>query len=290
MQSRIILDRVTKSYKKCVAVNDVSLSIDRPMIYGLIGRNGAGKTTLLKLIAGLARPTSGSVGCVTEKGIGVLIESPGLYTHLSARANVIVKLKIMGDEDESHADALLDCVGLSSVGKKRVGNFSLGMKQRLGVALALAGDPDVLLLDEPINGLDPEGIVFMRDLMRRLEREGKIIIISSHLLGELSKIADSYGFIDNGKLVREIDAPELSSVSTQSHLLLVDRAAEAASILLREGFGFTVTADQIELKEDEEKASLALLALIQGGVKIREFRSYDTPLENLFLSEGGDRK
>ncbi len=290
MQSRIILDRVTKSYKKCVAVNDVSLSIDRPMIYGLIGRNGAGKTTLLKLIAGLARPTSGSAGCVTEKGIGVLIESPGLYTHLSARENVIVKLKTMGDEDESHADALLDRVGLSDVGKKKAGNFSLGMKQRLGVALALAGDPDVLLLDEPINGLDPEGIVFMRDLMRGLKREGKIIIISSHLLGELSKVADRYGFIDNGKLVREIDASELSSVSTQSHLLLVDRAAEAASILLREGFGFTVTADQIELKEDEEKASLALLALIQGGVKIREFRSYDTPLENLFLSEGGDRK
>lgn len=265
-------------------MNDVSLTIDKPMIYGLIGKNGAGKTTLLKMIAGLANPTSGKVICNAERGVGVLIESPGIFGHLSAKDNLLVKMKMTGSANESYADSLLDKVGLSAVSSRKAGSFSLGMKQRLGIALALSGDPDILLLDEPINGLDPEGIIFVRDLLSEIVSEDKIIIVSSHMLEELSKVSDRYGFLDNGKLIKEFDREELSQIKTSSYLLFIDRAEETGAILSEGGFRFSYSEGGILLREDEADASRALMNLLQKGIIIREFRRAVTPLEDLFLS------
>ncbi|MBQ6677575.1 MAG: ATP-binding cassette domain-containing protein [Clostridia bacterium] len=286
MEHTIILDHVTKQYKKCIAVNDVTTRITGPMIYGLIGKNGAGKTTLLKMIGGIASPTSGSVTVGTKKTVGVLIENPGLFTHLDARDNLLVKMKMTGSGDEDEAERLLSKVGLAGVGKKKAGAFSLGMKQRLGIALALIGDPDLILLDEPVNGLDPEGIVFIRDFLKELRSEGKTIIVSSHLLGELSKVSDRYGFLDNGRLIKEFDATELNHAESSVFSLSVDRIAPAFDLLLSNGYRVSLEDNLILIRESEQRASQALSAVLSEGVVVKEFKKYEVGLEEFFLSGG----
>ena len=286
MEHTVILDRVTKQYKKCTAVNDVTTRISGPMIYGLIGKNGAGKTTLLKMIGGIASPTSGTVTVGTKKTVGVLIENPGLFTHLDARDNLLVKMKMTGSGDEDEAERLLSKVGLAGVGKKKAGAFSLGMKQRLGIALALIGDPDLILLDEPVNGLDPEGIVFIRDFLKELRSEGKTIIVSSHLLGELSKVSDRYGFLDNGRLIKEFDATELNHVDSSVFSLSVDRIAPAFDLLSSNGYRVSLEDNLILIRESEQRASQALSAVLSEGVVVKEFKKYEVGLEEFFLSGG----
>ncbi|MBR3639216.1 MAG: ATP-binding cassette domain-containing protein [Clostridia bacterium] len=286
MEHTVILDHVTKRYKKCTAVNDVTTRITGPMIYGLIGKNGAGKTTLLKMIGGIAFPTSGTVTVGTKKTVGVLIENPGLFTHLDARDNLLVKMKMTGFGDEDEAERLLSKVGLAGVGKKKAGAFSLGMKQRLGIALALIGDPDLILLDEPVNGLDPEGIAFIRDFLKELRSEGKTIIVSSHLLGELSKVSDRYGFLDNGRLVRELDATELNHVDSSVFSLSVDRIAPAFDRLSSNGYRVSLEDNMILIRESEQRASQALSAVLSDGVVVKEFKKYEVGLEEFFLSGG----
>ena len=286
MEHTVILDRVTKQYKKCTAVNDVTTRISGPMIYGLIGKNGAGKTTLLKMIGGIASPTSGTVTVGTKKTVGVLIENPGLFTHLDARDNLLVKMKMTGSGDEDEAERLLSKVGLAGVGKKKAGAFSLGMKQRLGIALALIGDPDLILLDEPVNGLDPEGIVFIRDFLKELRSEGKTIIVSSHLLGELSKVSDRYGFLDNGRLIKEFDATELNHAESSVFSLSVDRIAPAFDLLSSNGYRVSLEDNLILIRESEQRASQALSAVLSEGVVIKEFKKYEVGLEEFFLSGG----
>ena len=286
MEHTVILDRVTKQYKKCTAVNDVTTRISGPMIYGLIGKNGAGKTTLLKMIGGIASPTSGTVTVGTKKTVGVLIENPGLFTHLDARDNLLVKMKMTGSGDEDEAERLLSKVGLAGVGKKKAGAFSLGMKQRLGIALALIGDPDLILLDEPVNGLDPEGIVFIRDFLKELRSEGKTIIVSSHLLGELSKVSDRYGFLGNGRLIKEFDATELNHVDSSVFSLSVDRIAPAFDLLSSNGYRVSLEDNLILIRESEQRASQALSAVLSEGVVVKEFKKYEVGLEEFFLSGG----
>ena len=212
METILKTNLLTKQFKKQKAVDGVSLQIERGAIYGLIGRNGAGKTTFLRMVAGLARPTSGEIELMgipsTEKSIrsafervGCLIEQPGIYNNLSAFENCKLKAMCCGVYSKEYVEEKLALVGLSDVGKKTVGNFSLGMKQRLGIALAMIGEPDLLILDEPINGLDPQGIIEVRDIIQTINRERNItILISSHILEELSKIATHYGIIHNGRL------------------------------------------------------------------------------------------
>ncbi len=286
MEHTVILDRVTKQYKKCTAVNDVTTRISGPMIYGLIGKNGAGKTTLLKMIGGIASPTSGTVTVGTKKTVGVLIENPGLFTHLDARDNLLVKMKMTGSGDEDEAERLLSKVGLAGVGKKKAGAFSLGMKQRLGIALALIGDPDLILLDEPVNGLDPEGIVFIRDFLKELRSEGKTIIVSSHLLGELSKVSDRYGFLDNGRLIKEFDASELSHEDSSVFSLSVDRIAPAFDLLSSNGYRVSLEDNLILIRENEQRASQALADVLLDGVVVKEFKKFEVGLEEFFLSGG----
>ena len=208
---------LTKLYGGKAAVKDLNLRVGEGQIYGFIGRNGAGKSTTLKMISGLASPTQGEVSLfgkplsdpVVRRRLGVLIEEAGLYPNMTARQNVVMKAKCLGLAEEKSIDQVLDLTGLSNTGKKQVKHFSMGMKQRLGVALALLGNPDLLILDEPINGLDPEGIKELRQLVLKLREEGKTILLSSHILGELSKIATNYGIIKDGELMEQITRSEL---------------------------------------------------------------------------------
>ena len=201
-----------KRYNGTSAMKSVSISIKKGDIYALIGKNGAGKTTLMKIVTGLIKPSEGTVEFVNidKNDIGVLIELPGLLLNLSAYDNLKAKCILRGITDKEYILNLLDLVGLKDVRKKKVKKFSLGMKQRLGLALALVGDPLLLVLDEPINGLDPQGIAEFRNILVKLNEEKNItIMISSHVLEELSKIATAYTFIDNGVVVNEISSGDL---------------------------------------------------------------------------------
>ncbi len=218
MENIVITNNLTKKFGEQIAVNNVSISIQKGEIYGLVGRNGAGKTSLMKMLSGLSHPTSGKFSLFgNEYGtstalnnnlflkVGNLIENPGFFENMTAYDNLMLKAYCTEIEDkEKHINQWLDLVDLQNSGKKKVKNFSLGMKQRLGVAMALIGNPKLLILDEPINGLDPQGIAEMRDIILELNKEYQItVIISSHILEELSKIVTSYGIIDHGKLVYE---------------------------------------------------------------------------------------
>lgn len=206
METLVQTNNLTKQYGQHKAVNNVNLSVRKGEIYGLIGRNGAGKTTILRLISGLAKPTNGSISLFgqnsrdsiyMQKHIGLLIETPGIYLDMSARDNVKLKCMAIGISNNSYIAELLKNVGLSAVDKKKVKCFSVGMKQRLGIALALVGNPELVILDEPTNGLDPQGIAEIREIIVQLNTEKNItFIISSHILGELSKIATCYGIIE----------------------------------------------------------------------------------------------
>lgn len=232
-------DGITKIYGKHTVVDHVSMHVKKGDIYGFIGKNGAGKTTFMRIVAGLAAPAAGSMELfgsgdleIQRQRIGTLIEQPGLYGTMTARDNLEVVRRSLGIARKQTVDEMLEFVGLSQAGKKKVKNFSLGMKQRLGIAIALFRSPDFLILDEPINGLDPEGIKEVRDLLSKLNREKQItILISSHILGELSKIATSYGIIKEGVLIEEFVAEDLENRCRRCVKLVVDDAQRASAIL-----------------------------------------------------------
>lgn len=202
MDDIIKTNKLSKQFKTTTALDQVSISIPAGAIYGLIGNNGAGKTTLMSILAKFQEQTSGSVSKKKNLKIGALIETPAFYPMLSAYGNLKYQKEISGD-GETDVKKLLAMAGLTD-SKKPVRYYSLGMKQRLGLAMALVGNPDVLILDEPLNGLDPDGIRDVRSMIVELNRKyGKTILISSHILGELQKVATHYGFLKNGKLIRE---------------------------------------------------------------------------------------
>ncbi len=220
MNALVQTNNLTKQYGKHKVVNSVNLSVKKGEIYGLIGRNGAGKTTVLRLISGLAKPTEGDI-CLfgqnrhntvyVQNRVGILIENSGIYPNMSAKDNIRLKCLAMGISSKSYIAELLEGVGLSAASKKKVKHFSVGMKQRLGIALALVGNPELVILDEPVNGLDPQGMAEIREIIVRLNAEQNItFIISSHILGELSKIATSYGIIEKGELKKQVLKTELT--------------------------------------------------------------------------------
>ena len=221
MEKIITTERLTKQYKEVTAINSIDLSVARGSISALIGKNGAGKTTLMKMLSGLITPTSGAFSiCGSEPAgsfpeeqsekIGILIENAGLLMNMTARDNLRAKAICAGREDDERIDRLLKLVSLDNQNKKKVKSFSLGMKQRLGIALALFSDPEILILDEPMNALDPEGIVELRKLLQEINRSGTTIIISSHNLPQVAKIATDYIFINSGKIMETISADELN--------------------------------------------------------------------------------
>ena len=238
---------LTKQYGHHKAVDSVSMHIKKGAIYGFIGRNGAGKTTCLKMISGLSKPTSGEIEIFGYKGkdlqkvrsrVGCLIEAPGLYGNMTAYENLNIKCKLLGIKKADYVEEILKTVGLEQVGRKKTKHFSLGMKQRLGIGLALVGEPDLLVLDEPINGLDPQGIAEVRDTIQRLQKERNMTIcISSHILEELSKIATDYGIIHNGSLLQELTRDELMRRCSERMELTLDDPKRAIPVL--DAMGFT---------------------------------------------------
>ena len=288
-------ENLTKMYGKKAALNNVSIHVNQGDIYGLVGRNGAGKTTFMKIVCGLAQKTKGNyfifgrnddaLGDVAQRR-GLLIESPGFFQEYSAEMNLKIKLKLMGINDPEEPKRLLKLIGLEDAGKKKAKNFSLGMKQRLGIGIALAGNPDLVVLDEPINGLDPQGIIEIRDMISRLNREnGTTFIISSHILDELSKIATKYGIINNGELIEESPAEELKTKCESRIELVTDNAAKAMGVLERLGFSKMKVLDdgKINIYEQFDRTGDITLALAAEGVTTFEIVRKLESIENYYL-------
>ena len=239
MSAIIETNALTKKYGKKLAVNKISLHLKKGEIYGLIGKNGAGKTTLMKLLLGLTCADQGTISLFgsndlnsARKKIGSLVETPALYKNASAFENM-KRFAILSPTTDEEIRALLELVGLADTGSKKAGEFSLGMRQRLGIAVALLGKPEVLILDEPINGLDPAGIKEIRDLILKLNQQGVTILISSHLLDELGKIATTFGIMSDGVMVEEISAEELRGKCKTSLYITTNNCQKATEVLKR---------------------------------------------------------
>lgn len=243
---------LSKQYGHFKALDGMDMHIPKGAIYGLVGKNGAGKTTLIRLICGLQEPSSGSFTLYgtenrdkaivrARRRMGAVVETPSLYPDMTAEDNLKMQYRVLGLPSFEGIGALLSLVGLENTGRKKARNFSLGMKQRLGIAVALAGDPDFLVLDEPVNGLDPQGIIEIRELILKLNRERQIsVLISSHLLDELSRLATHYGFIDSGHMVREISAAELDTVCRKCVRLVVSDVKPLGRVLDSMGIEYNI--------------------------------------------------
>ncbi|MCI9505087.1 MAG: ATP-binding cassette domain-containing protein [Oscillospiraceae bacterium] len=290
---------LSKRYGDRWAVDRLDLQVEQGDIYGFIGRNGAGKSTTLKLLCGLARPTQGEAlifgkpvrDAVARRRVGALIEQPGLYPDLSGRENLRLYAALLGlDSPDRQVEEAMAAVGLSSGEKKPAGHYSMGMKQRLGVALALLGGPDLLLLDEPINGLDPEGIREMRELLLGLNRErGVTIVVSSHILGELSKIATRYGIIRQGRMTEQLTAAELEQKCTD-YLYLRTGERQKAAALLERTFGLkrweARPEGEIRIYEPVDAKAVGQ-TLAQACIAVEELGLHRQDLEGYFLERMG---
>ena len=283
---------LTKTYGNKDAAKDINIHVREGEIYGLIGRNGAGKTTVMRMISGLSKPTSGSYQMNGENkfGVGVLIESPGIYPNMSADENIRLKCIAMGCYSKGYVDKLLRTVGLENVGKKKAGSFSLGMRQRLGIGLALVGDPKMIVLDEPINGLDPQGIVEVRQTLETLkESKGITIMISSHILDELGKLADSFGIIHGGRLIDEFTIDELAERCGQYVTVKTDNNDKAVSFLKGSGFSETsIDSDgNIRINYALDRTVEITRDLVTNGIGVKEIFIKNTSLEDYYLSVTG---
>lgn len=292
-------ENLTKVYGKTKVVNAVNMHIKKGDIYGFIGKNGAGKTTFMRMVTGLAAPDGGEIELFGKKElekerrrIGTLIEAPGCYPNLTARDNLEIIRRSFGVTNRHAVDEMLEFVGLADAGKKKVKNFSMGMKQRLGIAISLFRNPDFLILDEPINGLDPAGIKEIRDLLVKLNQERQItILISSHILGELSKVATRYGIIRDGELVEEFTAGELSEKCRRCQKLAVD-SADRASVILEKKLHITEydvpEPGIIRIFGHLEEAARVNRELITGGVEVAESYLAGQDLEGYFMELLGE--
>ena len=287
-------ENVSKVYGNHKAVNRVCMHVEKGAIYGFIGKNGAGKTTFMRMVAGLAAPSEGSIELFASQElekqrirIGSLIESPGAFANMTAEENLEVLRRQFGITDKNAVKELLMLVGLSGTGKKKVKNFSMGMKQRLGIAMSLFRNPDFLILDEPINGLDPEGIIEVRELLLKLNKERNItILISSHILGELSKIATHYGVIRDGALIEEFDAQELAERCRRCQKIVVDNTELAVNILeekLQINTFDVPELNVVRVFEHLDDAARINAALFAGGVGVMESRLAGQDLEGYFM-------
>lgn len=296
MEYIIETEGLTKRYGKRLCVNNISIHIAKGDIYGFIGRNGAGKTTAMRLILGLARPTSGKIKLFNSddlnaqrKKIGSLIEAPGLYKRCSALENM-KRFSILYGGDDKEIEELLSFVGLNGVGNKKVGQFSLGMKQRLGIAIALLGNPEVLILDEPVNGLDPAGIKEVRDLLLKLNKEKNVtIMISSHLLDELAKITTKYGIINNGVLVEEIDVQKLMERCKNNIVISCDRLQEAKELLESELklTNISIVNDKLHIVDEIESTDEINTLLVKNDFKVYEITINKNSFEDYFIERLG---
>lgn len=278
------------------------MNIHQGDIYGFIGENGAGKTTFMRMIAGLAAPTAGSIRLfgsdnlqAGRKKMGCTIETPSLYNNMTARENMEIFRKAFGVVDRKCIDRILQLMDLNNAGKKHVGNFSLGMRQRLAIAIALLDEPMFLVLDEPINGLDPVGIQELRALLIRLNQEKNItLLISSHILEELSKIATRYGIIHKGTLIMELSADEFQEKCERRLIIRVNDTEKAITSLKNQlgiTHAITISPHVISLSEYIEQSEIVIETLFKNGVKLFEATIQEENLENYFneIIRGGQK-
>lgn len=292
-----------KHYGRFKALDSLSMHVPKGAIYGFVGRNGAGKTTLIRLICGLQRPSSGSYtlyGAKSSHGralsavrrrMGAVVETPSIYLDLSAVDNLKQQYRVLGRPSDDGIPELLSLVGLEDTGRKKARHFSLGMRQRLGIAVALAGEPDFLVLDEPVNGLDPQGIIEMRELILKLNQErGITVLISSHILDELARLATHYGFLDNGRMVKELSAQEVDAACRKCLRVTVSDTGALARVLDGMGVEYQVLdLDQADLFAQVNLSQLAM-ALAAEDCELISAQERDESLESYFIHlVGGGR-
>lgn len=293
---------LSKTYKNFKALNGLTMSVPKGAIYGFVGKNGAGKTTLIRLICGLQEPTSGDYSLYgiknSEKKIlksrrrmGAVVETPSIYMGLSAIDNLKEQYRVLGLPSYDDIPNLLKLVGLENTGNKKAKNFSLGMRQRLGIAIALAGDPDFLVLDEPVNGLDPQGIIEMRELILKLNREHQItVLISNHILDELSRLATHYGFIDGGRMVKEISAAELEAVCRKCVRLEVTNVQTLARVLEEMEIDYNIISDKIADVFTKVNVSKLASVLSKENCELISVQERDESLESYYMNLVGGKK
>lgn len=294
-------NQLSKKFKGSAALDKVNLSIRKGSIYGFIGQNGAGKSTLMRIVTGLAFPSGGSIelfGASGERALtqarkrmGLIIESPSLFPHMTAAENLEVNRLLRGIPGKDCVARMLELVGLQGTGRKKVKNFSLGMKQRLGLAIAMLSDPEFLILDEPTNGLDPMSVIEMRELLKQLNHErGITILISSHILSELHLLASHYGIIHHGRLLEQLTAQELNDKCQQYVYIKADNPDKAATVIQNElrTNDFEVMPDgAIKLYGHMEQPGKVSSALFSAGLEIEQFMPMGEDLESYFMKRIG---
>ena len=295
-------DSLTKKYRHFKALDQLTMNVPRGAIYGFVGKNGAGKTTLIRLVCGLQAPTSGGYTLYGRKNtdrdipksrrrMGAVVETPSIYLDMTARDNLKQQYRILGLPTYDGMEDILKLVGLADTGKKIARHFSLGMRQRLGIAIALAGSPDFLILDEPVNGLDPQGIIEMRELILKLNREHQItFLISSHILDELSRLATHYGFIDRGQMVKEISAADLAKVCRKCIRLEVTNAGALARVLDGMEVEYRIVSDREADVYGKVGVSRLTLALAEQNCEVLSMQERDESLESYYISLIGGQK
>ncbi|GAB2793188.1 ATP-binding cassette domain-containing protein [Rhabdobacter roseus] len=298
MNNKVVLEtfQISKQYGNTKALHDVNLKIEEGQIYGLIGLNGSGKSTFMRIVCGLISATEGHIELYGKSGnadlqkqrsrLGQTIETPALYLEMTAYENVMVQMTLAGISDKKKVKEVLRRVGLTDTGNKKAKNFSLGMKQRLALAIALITEPKFLILDEPTNGLDPVGIIETRDIIKTLAQEyGLTILLSSHLLDELSQIATHYGILHQGKLVTQLSGDELLKATNQYIHIICDDAIASAEIL---NAAFSVKCEvhsNTELRINEKLDRIADFnkVLVLSGQRIEHLSCNQNKLEDYFL-------
>ena len=296
MEYVLTTSALSKTYRKFEALKDLNIHIPKGAIYGFVGRNGAGKTTLIRVICGLQEPTSGEYTLygVSNKDrqisksrhrMGAVVETPSIYLDMTAEDNLKQQALVLGLPNYESIPEILKLVGLENTGKKKARNFSLGMKQRLGIAVALIGNPDFVVLDEPINGLDPQGIVEIRELILKLNREhGITVLISSHILGELSKLATHYGFIEKGHIVKEISADELEAACCKCICVEVSDTKALARVLDEEKLDYEIITESTANIYGEITLTALALMLAKENCELISSHKQDENLETYFIN------
>ena len=302
MKYILTADNLNKNYRHSHALHNFSMHIPKGAIYGFVGENGAGKTTLIRTICGLQTPTSGTYSLYGVKNtdkrireaqqrIGAVVESPAVYLDMSAENNLKHQYHVLGLPTYDGLKELLHLVGLEKTGRKKVRNYSLGMKQRLGIAVVLVGNPDFLILDEPTNGLDPQGIIELRELIVKLNRQRQItVLISSHNLDELSRLATHYGFIVDGSMVKEITAEELANSCRKCAVLTVTDTGVLARALDLLGLEYDILSESTANVYGEIPISELTMELAKDRCRILSLHEKDETLESYYINlTGGGR-
>ncbi len=289
MENIISVNNVNKKLNGKRVISGVNLNVKKGDIYGLVGKNGAGKTTLMRLILSMLSVDSGTIDIpsriITEKKIGALIENPAFYPYLTVKENLNYYRILKSIPDKSCVDEIIESVGLKDAYNKKFKQLSLGMKQRLGIGLTLLGNPELLILDEPINGLDPEGIMEMRELfLNKNKTEGITILISSHILTELSQVSNRFGFIDNGVLIKEVTKEQIENETSEQAIIKVDDVEKAIIILKENGINNEIKEGNEILIESKDKSISNINQLMcNNGICVYELKRNIVSLEEYFL-------